>query len=119
MRKRFKGWDFTEVIEHFKKAKEFGPSFVPSPVPHGKVYMEHEDTVVEEFRSYIFKTYCQLEYTKPKKAARLVSVLREYLDAVIRCDRSSAAPIWGGLKKIEHNETFLKYFMILFQCMWT
>ena len=112
--KKFSGSDFTEIIDYFKQSKKY---------PYKMKYFKDPDWIKrEEFCNDHFLKWlseqCFCNATVQKDIAR---VCRRYVDALIESSRTNhySAPLWEGLSNIQHDETFLKYFSVLFEYMWT
>lgn len=107
---KFNGWDWTEVIEYFHRSKKFDYrklSLHNKKEPQDK----YEDRLAKDFTRWLWENH-------ENKVA--VKICRLYVKKLYKASEQHLynAPIWKGLYKVEHDETFVKYFNLLFQAMW-
>lgn len=115
----FQGFDYTEVISYFEKKKLYKAPKLPKDGDH------YDPWKNDELANKHFTDWLWAEYTKhwgkddQEKQKALVQPCRDYLNAAIACCHFHSKPMWEGLAKIDHDETFLKYFTHLFDYLWT
>lgn len=103
---KFKGWDWTEVVNYFDRSKKFDyKKLAESP----GVWLD-EDKIAKDFTDWLWDNH------ENKVAAK---ICRLYTAEIAKCNHTYCGPLWQGLYDIEHDETFIKYFIVLFQGMWT
>lgn len=94
---KFSGIDWTELAEYWE---------IPLD--------DDDDVLLEKVRTKLNTS----PYDK-KEFQETVKVMRAYLKAFIKADNGYGKPLWRGLAKIRHNESFLKYCIELLPSMWT
>ncbi len=90
----FDGYDWCELAEHFG------------------VEISEEDNFNNDSKALQEFLWTKISDKSAVKKCRL------FLDALIKSDCTYAKPLYNGLKKIKHAETFMKYFIILLPNMW-
>lgn len=112
--KKFYGSDFTEIIDYFKQSKKY---------PYKMEYSNDPDWIKrEEFcNNHFLKWLSEQCFCNERAKKDIARVCRRYTDALIISSELNhySQPLWIGLSRIRHDETFLKYFSVLFEYLWT
>ena len=104
----FDGYDWTELAEYFNVTTVNLDAD------------EWDEDTTEYLAKHIWNTF---HYGTEEEATNVVNACRAYLTAYINLnntlDLRYSIPLMMGLMAIEHNETFLSYFIQLLPCLWT
>ena len=73
-------------------------------------WIESEDKMAVNFIDWLLEN---------RENKILVKVCKLYTAKIAKDNCTYCGPLWQGLHDIEHDETFVQYFGILLQGMWT
>jgi hypothetical protein len=80
---------------------------------------ERERLQIEALRSLLNRGYNASVDRFEGKAAEVVDIIRDWLDAFNAGEfHGHEGPLFQGLAEIEHAWTFVKYFVMLIECLW-
>ncbi len=101
---KFKGFDWTELAERWGLCHDTAD----------------EALIFERIREALMDAWCQ-GFTDNQCDLKIVQDVRNFVNALAKDDRRNgySYPLWAGLSKIKHDETFLKFVYELLPNMWT
>lgn len=102
MRSNFKGYDWVELARYFNIETM---SDIIDP-----------DKECKPLRDFLSS---KIDFDRVDKDT--LKICKEFLKKLIKSanNHSYDGPLWEGLLKIKHDETFMQFFIILLPCMWT
>ena len=96
---KFKGWDWTEVVDYFDRSKKFD---YKKPLENSEEMWWPGNKMAKDFTDWLWKHH-------DNKVA--IKVCRLYTKEIAKHNHTYCGPLWQGLYDIEHDRTFINYFI--------
>lgn len=114
---KFKGWDWTEIIEYFHKSKNFDYKKPKKKDLPDECSQEYEDKLIKHFQDWTL--YYTEEFRNNKNLAEICEPCRAFTQKIAKDNNGYYGPLWQGLHDITDDDTFLNCFFKLLKDMWT
>jgi hypothetical protein len=103
----YKGHDFAQLLEAFGLL-----DYTDGADMHAQ-----EDAAIEALRVKLQEHWVAGGYDE--EAKRMILEMRDFLTRLVEDDGTDLTPLWKGLLALDHDWTFVEYFLRLIRDMWS